>query len=101
MVSLRVIPGERVAITARDGLRLEGWYVPSRNGAAVIVYPGRSGPQAQAIAGKRVAMKTVVGLWIDRCEAVIAYIRSAAAPLSSSAGEVTIRYSSPQPACSP
>ena len=26
-----------------DGLRLEGWYVPSRNRAAVLVFPGRSG----------------------------------------------------------
>ena len=31
-----------------DGLRLEGWYVPSRNGAAVISFPGRKGPQRQA-----------------------------------------------------
>jgi fermentation-respiration switch protein FrsA (DUF1100 family) len=31
-----------------DGLRLEGWFVPSRNGATVIVFPGRSGPQKQA-----------------------------------------------------
>ena len=28
--------------TSSDGLRLSGWYVPSRNGAAVIVSPGRS-----------------------------------------------------------
>jgi X-Pro dipeptidyl-peptidase-like protein len=26
---------------------LEGWYVPSRNGAAVIAFPGRKGPQRQ------------------------------------------------------
>ena len=32
--------------TTSDGLRLSGWYVPSRNGAAVIVSPGRSA-QAQ------------------------------------------------------
>ena len=31
-----------------DGLDLSGWYVPSRNGAAVIVFPGRSGPQKPA-----------------------------------------------------
>jgi len=39
---------EEVAFTTSDGLRLEGWYVPSRNGAAVIALPGRSGPQAHA-----------------------------------------------------
>ena len=32
----------------KDGLELEGWYIPSRNGAAVISFPGRSGPQRQA-----------------------------------------------------
>jgi uncharacterized protein len=33
-----------VAFTTADGLRLSGWYVRSRNGAAVIVSPGRRGP---------------------------------------------------------
>ena len=39
---------EDVAFTTADGLRLEGWYVPSQNGAAVIVFPGRKGPQKPA-----------------------------------------------------
>jgi fermentation-respiration switch protein FrsA (DUF1100 family) len=34
---------EDVELETSDGLRLSGWYVPSRNGAAVIVFPGRSG----------------------------------------------------------
>jgi hypothetical protein len=34
-------PYEPVAFTTSDGLRLRGWYVPSLNGAAVIVFPGR------------------------------------------------------------
>ena len=38
---------EDVSFTTSDGLRLEGWFVPSRNGATVIVVPGRSGPQQQ------------------------------------------------------
>jgi hypothetical protein len=42
------VPYEDVAFTTSDGLRLEGWYVPSRNGAAVIAFPGRNGPQRQA-----------------------------------------------------
>jgi hypothetical protein len=37
-----------VAFRTRDGLTLKGWYVPSRNGAAVIVAPGRSGTQNHA-----------------------------------------------------
>jgi uncharacterized protein len=38
---------EDVKFRTIDGLELEGWYVPSRNGAAVIAFPGRSGPQKQ------------------------------------------------------
>jgi uncharacterized protein len=38
---------ERVSFTTSDGLELSGWYVPSRNRAAVIAFPGRNGPQAQ------------------------------------------------------
>jgi fermentation-respiration switch protein FrsA (DUF1100 family) len=37
-----------VAFSTSDGLRLQGWYVPSKNGAAVIVFPGRKGPQKAA-----------------------------------------------------
>ena len=37
---------EDVTFTTSDGLELRGWYVPSRNGAAVIAFPGRKGPQA-------------------------------------------------------
>ena len=39
---------EEVSFTTSDGLRLQGWYVLSRNGAAVISYPGRKGPQKPA-----------------------------------------------------
>ena len=38
---------EQVEFTTSDGLRLRGWYVPSKNGAAVIAFPGKSGPQKQ------------------------------------------------------
>src|SRR3954470_2174858 len=37
-----------VSFETSDGLTLHGWYVPSRNGAAVIAFPGRKGPQAHA-----------------------------------------------------
>jgi uncharacterized protein len=39
---------ENVSFTTSDGLNLEGWYIPSKNGAAVISFPGRKGPQKQA-----------------------------------------------------
>jgi hypothetical protein len=41
-------PVQDVAFRTSDGLLLQGWYVPSRNGATVIAFPGRSGPQKQA-----------------------------------------------------
>jgi dienelactone hydrolase len=41
-------PVEEVELRTSDGLRLEGSYVPSRNGAAVIVAFGRKGTQRPA-----------------------------------------------------
>jgi uncharacterized protein len=41
------LSSETVTFETSDGLELEGWYVPSRNGAAVIAFPGRNGPQKQ------------------------------------------------------
>jgi dienelactone hydrolase len=35
-------------LTTSDGLRLRAWYVPSRNGGAVIAFPGRSQPVPHA-----------------------------------------------------
>ena len=46
-------PHEDVAFTTSDGLRLEGWYVPSRNGATVIVFPGRRGRRRHAQDARR------------------------------------------------
>jgi hypothetical protein len=39
---------ENVTFRTSDGLELEGWYIPSRNGATVIAFPGRQGPQQKA-----------------------------------------------------
>jgi dienelactone hydrolase len=39
---------EDVSFKTSDGLTLRGWYVPSRNGAAVISFPGRAGSQKPA-----------------------------------------------------
>lgn len=41
-------PYEEVSFTTSDGLELAGWYVPSRNGSAVVAFPGRRGPQPHA-----------------------------------------------------
>jgi len=37
-----------VAFESHDGLRLDGWFVRPRNGATVIVYPGKKGTQKHA-----------------------------------------------------
>ena len=39
---------EEVSFRTSDGLELRGWYIPSKNRAAVIAFPGRSGPQRPA-----------------------------------------------------
>jgi uncharacterized protein len=41
-------PYEDVQFRTSDGLLLKGWYVPSKNRAAVISFPGRSGTRLQA-----------------------------------------------------
>lgn len=41
-------PYERVELTTADALRLQAWYLPSGNRAAVIVFPGRRGTAAHA-----------------------------------------------------
>ena len=41
-------PYEQVTVRTSDGLDLAGWYVRSRNGAAVISYPTRKGKLPQA-----------------------------------------------------
>ena len=41
-------PYQDVEFTTADGLRLRGWYIRSRNGAAVISFPGRASSQKRA-----------------------------------------------------
>jgi dienelactone hydrolase len=41
-------PYAHVSFPASDGLRLDGWFVRPRNGATVIVYPGKNGTQRHA-----------------------------------------------------
>jgi uncharacterized protein len=39
---------EEVTFRTSDGIKLAGTYIPSQNGAAVIAFPGRTGPQEHA-----------------------------------------------------
>src|SRR5690242_11308890 len=43
------IAHEDVSFRSTDGLRLTGWYVPSRNGAAVVLVHGGGGTRAGAV----------------------------------------------------
>ena len=46
------VPSHRVEFAASDGVELTGWYAPTRNGAVVLILPGRSGiDQARMLAG--------------------------------------------------
>jgi dienelactone hydrolase len=54
-VGRAVVPPDRLGVahedvkfTTSDGLELDGWYIPSKNGAAVISFPGRNGSQRPA-----------------------------------------------------
>lgn len=42
---------QNVAFRTSDGVRLSGWYIPSRNGAALVVLPG-SGSNRTAVLGQ-------------------------------------------------
>lgn len=55
---------EDVSFRTSDGLKLKGWYVPSKNGAAVVVYPGRTGPQKQV---RMLVRHSYGALLFDRC----------------------------------
>jgi len=46
------VSSHRVEFLSSDGLQLTGWYAPTRNGAVILILPGRSGiDQARMLAG--------------------------------------------------
>ena len=53
-------PYENVSFETSDGLTMKGWYVPSKNGAAVISFPGRKGPQKPAAMLARLVLEIAV-----------------------------------------
>src|SRR5262249_10254045 len=42
-VATFAVPHENVSFRSADGVRLAGWYVPSRNGAAIVLVHGGGG----------------------------------------------------------
>ena len=56
------LPHERVTFPASDGVRLSGWYVPSRNGAAVVLVHGGGGDRQGTILHARMLAKAGYGV---------------------------------------
>jgi uncharacterized protein len=56
------LPHERVTFLASDGVRLSGWYVPSRNGAAIVLLHGGGGDRQGAILHARMLAKAGYGV---------------------------------------
>jgi len=56
------LPHERVNFPASDGVRLSGWYVPSRNGAAVVLVHGGGGDRQGTIRHARMLAKAGYGV---------------------------------------
>jgi hypothetical protein len=53
---------ERVVFPARDGVRLAGWYVPSRNGAAIVLVHGGGGDREGTIRHARMLANAGYGV---------------------------------------
>jgi hypothetical protein len=56
------IPHEEVRIAMRDGRRLSAWYVPSRNGAAVLLSHGSGGSRGRVAAHVRMLARHGYGV---------------------------------------
>ena len=56
------LPDERVTFPASDGVRLSGWYVPSRNGAAIVLLHGGGGDRQGTILHARMLAKAGYGV---------------------------------------
>jgi hypothetical protein len=56
------LPHERVTFPASDGVRLSGWYVPSRNGAAIVLLHGGGGDRQGTIRHARMLAKAGYGV---------------------------------------
>jgi uncharacterized protein len=56
------LPHERVTFPASDGVRLSGWYAPSRNGAAIVLVHGGGGDRQGTILHARMLAKAGYGV---------------------------------------
>ena len=56
------LPHERVSFPASDGVQLAGWYVPSHNGAAVVLVHGGGGDRQGTVLHARMLAKAGYGV---------------------------------------
>jgi dienelactone hydrolase len=56
------VPHEDVSFRSADGLRLSGWYVPSRNRAAIVVVHGGGGDRSGAVRHARMLARHGYGV---------------------------------------
>ncbi len=56
------LPHERVTFPASDGVHLSGWYLPSRNGAAIVLVHGGGGDRQGTILHARMLAKAGYGV---------------------------------------
>jgi hypothetical protein len=56
------LPHQRITFPASDGVRLSGWYVPSRNGAAIVLVHGGGGDRQGTILHARMLAKAGYGV---------------------------------------
>jgi uncharacterized protein len=56
------LPHENVTFAASDGVRLSGWYVPPRNGAAIVLLHGGGGDRQGTILHARMLAKVGYGV---------------------------------------
>jgi uncharacterized protein len=56
------LPHQDVTFPSTDGLRLSGWYVPSRNGAAIVVVHGGGGSRVGAVRHARMLARRGYGV---------------------------------------
>ena len=87
------LPHERVTFAATDGVHLAGWYVPSRNGAAIVLVHGGGGDRqgtvrhALAALGRELDDVRERGYAVEREEAVLGEV-GVAAPIFGRLGSV-------------
>jgi uncharacterized protein len=56
------LPHRDVAFSSTDGLRLSGWYIPSRNGAAIVLVHGGGGSRLGAVLHARMLARHGYGV---------------------------------------